>query len=134
LKRLLLISRKISLSGTTGKGVCKFCNSILNHYCPVSTTEMCWCPICGVWRLTEFSVGWFFKKRLSFKKKIIFQKNDNLPPRESLANMNRKMDLYMDGYEKRMATKITIYSAKEYSQEFLYSLIPSMKEDYHNEK
>lgn len=94
---------------------------------------MCWCPTCGVWRLTEFSVGWYFKKRLTFKRKIIIWKDNDPPSGSSLSAMNRKMDLYMDGYEERMAPRVTIYTAKEYDQEFLYSLIPSMNEGYHHD-
>lgn len=52
----------------------------------------------------------------------------------SLNSMIRKMNDFLEENRKTMSSQVKVYNANDYSQEFLRSLIPSLKEKKDEDK
>ncbi len=125
MKRLLCVYRKSTCFGTDEGWVCYLCGTHLNHYSLNTGWEAFWCPTCDDWvRIDQFL------DRLFRTRKIL--KVNNLEKIESisLAAMMKKMDIFIARIRAEKQKEMKIWTSDEYSQEFLRSLIPSLRPNY----
>lgn len=117
MKRLLLVPKRVKLSGW----VCDLCKTFLGNY--GKKTKMYWCPVCRSWQFVDLS--WARIRRFRHVK---IEPDENFFKGTSLMVMNRRMNKFLEDHKTYMDSQVTVYTSENCSQEFLKSLIPSLKD------
>jgi len=110
LKKLLL-KRKQTLPWEEGQKFCNVCNEILIVSKVEEHGNFYFCQKCRDWKYPDH----YKTHKYKFKK-------SNKADRMTSTEMRHKMDQYID--RAQPITKVKIYTAENYSQEFLQSLVP----------
>jgi hypothetical protein len=113
-----LILIPVARNGDEGNWICSYCQYPLRYVYLNSEHDIYWCPRCKKWRWMGWTIRWITQKR-----KLLKEDDGSKILKGSLTIMNRRLDKCLIKIKERMDMTVKIYSAEEYSQEFLKNLI-----------
>ncbi len=87
-----------------------------------------WCPYCFNWHHTNLSLlGKGTMDHIFSDPQLI----EVMRP-DSIAKINEKLKIFIQEVKEKIDKQVIIYTSEKYDQEFLMSLIPSLREKNEN--